>query len=35
MRADTVRAFAEAAGLTRSEVLPIENDLFRFYRLRP
>jgi 2-polyprenyl-3-methyl-5-hydroxy-6-metoxy-1,4-benzoquinol methylase len=35
MRADAVRGFAEAAGLARVEVLPIENDLFRFYRLRP
>ncbi len=35
MRADTVRALAAEAGLSSFEVLPIENDLFRFYRLRP
>ena len=35
MRADTVRRYGEEAGLTRFEVLPIENDFYRFYRLRP
>jgi 2-polyprenyl-3-methyl-5-hydroxy-6-metoxy-1,4-benzoquinol methylase len=35
MRADTVRRYADEAGFTRFEVLPIENDFFRFYRLRP
>jgi 2-polyprenyl-3-methyl-5-hydroxy-6-metoxy-1,4-benzoquinol methylase len=33
MRADAVRAHAEAAGFARVEVLPVENDLFRLYRL--
>jgi SAM-dependent methyltransferase len=35
MRADTVRDYAAAAGLTGFEVLPIENDFYRFYRLTP
>jgi SAM-dependent methyltransferase len=35
MRADTVRRYAEAAGLGGFEVLPIENDFYRFYRLTP
>jgi SAM-dependent methyltransferase len=35
MRADTVRRYAEAAGFTLVEVLPIENEFWRFYRLRP
>jgi len=33
MRAGTVRRYAEEAGFTRFEVLPIENDFWRFYRL--
>lgn len=33
MRASTVRNYALAAGFTDIEVLPIEHDLFRFYRL--
>lgn len=33
MRADTVREYATAAGFTGIEVLPIEHDFFRFYRL--
>lgn len=33
MRAGTLREYAEAAGFTRFEVLPIENDFWRFYRL--
>jgi SAM-dependent methyltransferase len=33
MRADTLREYAEGAGFTRFEVLPIENDFWRFYRL--
>jgi hypothetical protein len=33
MRADTLREYAEAAGFTGFEVLPIENDFWRFYRL--
>jgi SAM-dependent methyltransferase len=35
LRADTVRELGEAAGFGAVDVLPIENDLFRFYRLRP
>ncbi|MGH2920842.1 MAG: class I SAM-dependent methyltransferase [Gaiellaceae bacterium] len=35
MRAGTVRRYAEAAGLRGFEVLPIENDFYRFYRLTP
>jgi SAM-dependent methyltransferase len=35
MRADTVRRYAEEAGFGRFEVLPIENDFYRFYRLAP
>lgn len=33
MRPDTLRAYARDAGFTDVEVLPIENDLWRFYRL--
>jgi 2-polyprenyl-3-methyl-5-hydroxy-6-metoxy-1,4-benzoquinol methylase len=33
MRADTLRQYARAAGFRAIEVLPIENDFFRFYRL--
>jgi 2-polyprenyl-3-methyl-5-hydroxy-6-metoxy-1,4-benzoquinol methylase len=35
MRADTVRRYAEEAGFRVVEVLPIENDFYRFYRLTP
>jgi 2-polyprenyl-3-methyl-5-hydroxy-6-metoxy-1,4-benzoquinol methylase len=35
MRADTVRRYAEEAGFRGFEVLPIENDFYRFYRLTP
>jgi hypothetical protein len=35
MRPDTLRGYAEAAGFTRFEVLPIEHDAFRLYLLRP
>jgi 2-polyprenyl-3-methyl-5-hydroxy-6-metoxy-1,4-benzoquinol methylase len=35
MRADTVRRYAEEAGFSGFEVLPIENDFYRFYRLTP
>jgi SAM-dependent methyltransferase len=35
MRADTVRRYAEEAGFSRFDVLPIENDFYRFYQLRP
>lgn len=34
MRPDTLRRHATAAGLTRVEVLDIDNDFWRFYRLR-
>ena len=33
MRADTFRAYADEAGFTSVEVLPIENFFWRFYRL--
>jgi SAM-dependent methyltransferase len=33
MRRSTFEAYAEAAGFDRVDVLPIENDFFRFYRL--
>jgi SAM-dependent methyltransferase len=33
MRADTLRAYAEEAGFSRVEVLPVEHDFFRLYRL--
>lgn len=33
IRADTMRAFANEAGFQSVDVLPIENDLWRFYRL--
>jgi hypothetical protein len=35
MRADTVERYADAAGFAGFEVLPIENDFYRFYRLTP
>ncbi len=35
MRSDTLRRYASEAGFTQVEVLPIDNDFFRFYRLRP
>ena len=35
MRAGTVRRYAEQAGLGRFEVLPIENDFYRFYLMAP
>ncbi|MGH9277225.1 MAG: class I SAM-dependent methyltransferase [Acidimicrobiales bacterium] len=35
IRPDTVRAYAAAAGFTRVDVLPIEHDFWRFYRLVP
>jgi hypothetical protein len=35
MRADTVKRYAEEAGFAAFEVLPIENDFYRFYRLVP
>jgi SAM-dependent methyltransferase len=35
IRSDTVRAYAAEAGFGDVEVLPIEHDFFRFYRLLP
>jgi hypothetical protein len=35
IRADTVRRYADEAGFASCEVLPIENDFWRFYLLRP
>lgn len=34
MRADTLRRYASEAGFERVDVLPIENDFWRFYLLR-
>ena len=33
MRRETVEGYARQAGFTGFEVLPIENDFWRFYRL--
>jgi 2-polyprenyl-3-methyl-5-hydroxy-6-metoxy-1,4-benzoquinol methylase len=35
IRPDTVRRYAEEAGFSSCEVLPIESDVWRFYLLRP
>jgi hypothetical protein len=35
MRADTVRELADQAGYACVDVLPVENDFFRLYRLHP
>jgi hypothetical protein len=35
MRPYTLRRYAAEAGYGSVEILPIENDFFRFYRLRP
>jgi 2-polyprenyl-3-methyl-5-hydroxy-6-metoxy-1,4-benzoquinol methylase len=35
MRADTVRELADQAGYANVDVLPVENDFFRLYRLHP
>jgi SAM-dependent methyltransferase len=35
MRTDVLRRYATEAGFGSVEVLPVENDFFRFYRLRP
>jgi SAM-dependent methyltransferase len=35
MRAGTVRRYADEAGFGRFEVLPIENDFYRFYLMAP
>jgi hypothetical protein len=33
MRTDTLRQYASEAGFSRVEVLPVEHDFFRLYRL--
>ncbi len=33
MRPSTLRAYAEAAGFSRVDILPVDHDLFRFYHL--
>jgi SAM-dependent methyltransferase len=33
MRHDTLRGYAQEAGFADAEVLPVEHDMFRFYRL--
>jgi 2-polyprenyl-3-methyl-5-hydroxy-6-metoxy-1,4-benzoquinol methylase len=35
MRPETFRAYAEAAGFRSVSILPIEHEVFRFYRLQP
>jgi 2-polyprenyl-3-methyl-5-hydroxy-6-metoxy-1,4-benzoquinol methylase len=35
MRTDTLRRYAHEAGFSAVDVLPVEHDFFRFYRLRP
>lgn len=35
MRPDTLRSYAAGAGFREVEVVPIENDFWRFYRLTP
>jgi methyltransferase family protein/winged helix-turn-helix protein len=35
MRAGTVRRYAEQAGFSDVEVLPVDNEFYRFYRLLP
>jgi hypothetical protein len=35
MRADSVKRYADEAGFSSCEVLPIENDFWRFYLLKP
>src|SRR5262245_35108359 len=35
MRPPTLRRYASEAGFTNTEILPIETDFWRFYRLRP
>jgi 2-polyprenyl-3-methyl-5-hydroxy-6-metoxy-1,4-benzoquinol methylase len=35
IRAETVKEYAERAGFSSCEVLPVENDFWRFYLLRP
>jgi len=33
MRPATLRGYAQEAGFSDIEILPIENDFFRFYKL--
>ena len=35
MRPSTLRKYAREAGFSDIEILPLEHDLFRFYRLIP
>lgn len=35
IRPSTLRRYAAEAGFTRVDVLPIDNPLWRFYRLTP
>jgi hypothetical protein len=35
MRPETLRAYARQAGFSGVEILPIEHDFWRFYRLLP
>ena len=35
MRPATLRGYAQAAGFDNFEILPIEHDTWRFYRLDP
>ena len=35
MRPDTVRRYAAEAGFASTTILPIEHEVFRFYRLDP
>jgi hypothetical protein len=35
MRPSTLREYATQAGFSQVEVLPIEHEFWRFYRLRP
>jgi hypothetical protein len=35
MRTGTLRTYAREAGFADVEVLPIEHEMFRFYRLHP
>jgi hypothetical protein len=34
MRPETLTSYARQAGFEEAEILPIDNDLWRFYRLR-
>jgi hypothetical protein len=35
MRAATLESYAQSAGFSSVEVLPVEHDQYRFYRLNP